>query len=550
MRHRRGDKRAAAEAPADGQGRAAHLSLPGRAVPGRRRHSESGQTLIMAALGLFIMALGIIATANLGSAIHERIRLQNSTDNTAYSVAAAQARTFNLIAFVNRAHVSHYVSIITLQSYLSYLTYLDEVMGMVRDALVTSAKLCCCICTPFGGCCCLLNFLRPIAAVIEGVRRVLRQALDSVIDRTVGRIVIPAIWALTRYAMYFTQGLHATVMWKNLLDAKLAKQVARDNDPDITLNMLTSLENQRQFRNVFSPAGGRPPNFLATGMPNVNNTSSGDVDRAKRMMTEIVNGTRYTSWLTNRRGITGLGALLNFALFNVHSGQTKMVSPSGSQSQYVQDVRRSSFDRSKLAQGSAVVASDDLIVAGHFIGIPIVYPDWGRQYVSVTAAPNNRGEHCFYNGRIATPCADVPRFRCQRDGNHPWEGIAPYVHFDPVDDSSAAVNYHQPSNWVIANKAPDKMSRAYTWDFTFTHGQRASSIDMKVGARKYTAFAGLNAVSRAMAYYHRPGNWHEHPNLFNPFWKAKLHPIEQQAVQNSLGLQVLIPLLQLRLLHH
>ena len=32
-------------------------------------------------------------------------------------------------------------------------------------------------------------------------------------------------------------------------------------------------------------------------------------------------------------------------------------------------------------------------------------------------------------------------------------------------------------------------------------------------------------MARAMVYYHRPGNWKEHPNFFNPFWRAKLAPV-------------------------
>ena len=31
-----------------------------------------------------------------------------------------------------------------------------------------------------------------------------------------------------------------------------------------------------------------------------------------------------------------------------------------------------------------------------------------------------------------------------------------------------------------------------------------------------------------MAYYHRPGLWTEHPNFFNPFWRARLAPIGQK----------------------
>ena len=35
----------------------------------------------------------------------------------------------------------------------------------------------------------------------------------------------------------------------------------------------------------------------------------------------------------------------------------------------------------------------------------------------------------------------------------------------------------------------------------------------------------LRDERRAIAYYHRPGDWREPPNLFNPFWGAKLMPV-------------------------
>jgi len=36
---------------------------------------------------------------------------------------------------------------------------------------------------------------------------------------------------------------------------------------------------------------------------------------------------------------------------------------------------------------------------------------------------------------------------------------------------------------------------------------------------------GLNVLSRGQVYYHRPGDWREQPNFFNPFWRARLAPI-------------------------
>jgi hypothetical protein len=33
-----------------------------------------------------------------------------------------------------------------------------------------------------------------------------------------------------------------------------------------------------------------------------------------------------------------------------------------------------------------------------------------------------------------------------------------------------------------------------------------------------------------MAYYHRPGDWREPPNLFNPMWGAKLMPVNDHPI--------------------
>lgn len=38
---------------------------------------------------------------------------------------------------------------------------------------------------------------------------------------------------------------------------------------------------------------------------------------------------------------------------------------------------------------------------------------------------------------------------------------------------------------------------------------------------------GLNAISRAQAYYHRPGDWAEQPNFFNPYWRPRLASVYQ-----------------------
>ncbi len=42
-----------------------------------------------------------------------------------------------------------------------------------------------------------------------------------------------------------------------------------------------------------------------------------------------------------------------------------------------------------------------------------------------------------------------------------------------------------------------------------------------------SAIEGLNVISRGQTYYHRPGNWAEQPNFFNPYWRPRLASVYQ-----------------------
>jgi hypothetical protein len=42
------------------------------------------------------------------------------------------------------------------------------------------------------------------------------------------------------------------------------------------------------------------------------------------------------------------------------------------------------------------------------------------------------------------------------------------------------------------------------------------------------------AVAKAKLYYHQSGNWKHPPNMFDPFWKAKLHPFKRDELTNVL----------------
>jgi hypothetical protein len=124
--------------------------------------------------------------------------------------------------------------------------------------------------------------------------------------------------------------------------------------------------------------------------------------------------------------------------------------------------------------------------------------------------------------------------------SHPFAGIAPYFKFRASENRVS--EYNQPSTWFFLNKNPRHFqtegSRQRPWFFRFSwnDGVRTVSLDTTIGGpRASFLFDGLTVISRGMAYYHRPGalgqsGWGEHPNFFNPFWRARLAPVGQALI--------------------
>jgi len=99
--------------------------------------TEEGQAIIIGALMMLILAFGLIVTLNLGTAVQEKIRLQNNSDAAAYSLAVTEAQAFNYIAFTNRVQAAHYNMIMTVQTYQSMLLLIESVLGSLADVFWT-----------------------------------------------------------------------------------------------------------------------------------------------------------------------------------------------------------------------------------------------------------------------------------------------------------------------------------------------------------------------------------------------------------------------------
>jgi hypothetical protein len=95
--------------------------------------TEEGQAIIVGALMMLILAFGLMVTLNLGTAVQEKIRLQNGSDAAAYSLAVTEAQAFNYIAFTNRVQAAHYNMIMTVQTYQVTMLLVESMLGTIYD---------------------------------------------------------------------------------------------------------------------------------------------------------------------------------------------------------------------------------------------------------------------------------------------------------------------------------------------------------------------------------------------------------------------------------
>ncbi len=272
---------------------------------------QEGQALVVAALMVLILAIAVATTVNLGHTIHERVRLQNTADAAAYSMAAMEARAFNFYAYANRTQVSHYVSAMMWQSLLSLIYFAEAFFTDLYGFMKTINP---CAGSPDGvfwtvACPILENvipYLSQIMRIIERFmdtyRRIIVEPYQRILrslnpDRIIGRYVVPTHRVLNGVMFFASQAVMVSTLSHV---SQTTDTVIYDNDKNVdsTLSQLASgvlnacLFDQPHFRE----AGAHPLNPVRNPFTPINPQAKRHEEkeaRAKRAMGGITNATRY-----------------------------------------------------------------------------------------------------------------------------------------------------------------------------------------------------------------------------------------------------------------
>ncbi len=526
------------------------------------RRDEEGQALVLGAVSMLVLAMAVMTTLSIGQAAYEKIKLQNTADAAAYSLAATQARAFNFFAYTNRAMIAHYNTALTMVAYLSFLIYINNTLGRLAG---------------------LLKYI-PIP-VFSQVMTFIDTVLEYVTKafRFVVMFVLPIVNVVNGAYFLFQLG-----MW-GVMQTQLIQNsgIAYENDPDVitgvdlgNLNAGSVMQGAIKVLNLYMvnkgidylsmlaliPAYGANRNFdnvKNTNSPTLKNAKGQDKGNEGRLiMNELINAGRHPWVAGSKKGLVFLGRRWNIdiGLFGVvgiefdkgarteHNATTGMGSRSRSRHDMIFSVDQFSIRLYapsywfKITYNSYVLA--DYQKGGELEQLRITAKSCGRWNVACKAS---RALTAPVRLILNAAFKAFPGLNRLKEKKYYWFGITPFMKFQPSPKWRQAFN--QPQYMVLASKPDEKLNslqntvhQEFGMDNKVGVGSGAwqnnrgnnSKLNFEVDVTDSSSFIssmmpGFNALSVARAYYHRPGEWKEHPNLFNPFWAAKLDPVAHHA---------------------
>ncbi len=537
----------------------------------RLRRDEEGQTLVLGAVFGVILALCVMGSVNLGRAVYEKIQVQTACDNGAYSQAAMEARVLNFTAYTNRAMVVHYSSMMAMSAYQTWLHFTWVWLSAILQAFS------------------YIPYIGPIFSGIQTVLQDLLDVLDYAVFfmTPVVSAASTVLWLLQEGAWL---GLYGNRLANTGLPPEAHSGDSGSKPFKPVWGALTAAANSAVFAQTRGSTNLLLPMSQLQSMEILFNWNTPAVQEARLHMVEIANsarepwvayGDRYNNasftplarhWLIdinvlvcdlklgiNARSQLGTWApgfslswVLNGGLQNT-PGQ--IWSASRGQAQL-------SCHVPILGSATGLARVFDLSTMDQLIPIGAQHTYQGYALLSLTG---NRLLRAAIGavlsllsglGNAALSYSQEPAGQIQMDTRLMW--ISPYVFFAPSTKAGPAGgatavgpglgNFGQPDVVMgIArarndfNAAPAGNPNAFlnqhqvgsivntpghtgSVDFSYTGNDWPGVTGLPAG---FQLQPGFNAICAAQAYYHRPGDWKEMPNFFNPLWAARLMPVTE-----------------------
>jgi hypothetical protein len=498
---------------------------------------------------MLLMALSMTMSFSVANAVHERIRLQSHADAVAFSMAVLEARAMNYIAYSNRAIAAAFVSMTSVHAYAaiasSAVPLLQAAQYIMLMVMGEEAALCypgmqlqhCPHTLP------VMMRMMNYANLVSQYQNKLKQIEQPLNDAVKAFVELAGDIHKSQHSMVETT--KQTLESGNTLDGMRTRNApcaahAFDQNP-VRVKQVNVLEFACALE------GSELDNSASGTKPSTNKSCAGpsDKDHRRRTMSNVVNaarpdllkgGTMATQMPPFSTPSTGPRVFQKKFLEDLMQGQPKHKSGTGMGYQVEGWLTDSVCNRAnKDSKGDSSCAK-----AGgtFFMFMPEDLP--GMLPASDALVASNKsggkhdpsevhsGQHNEYKGLFADdanqPCLNKNcfiNFRLDSAQNN-WGQPAVYSHVtQPLQHSTnrdnTCKNTRQP--WELND------SRSAT----IQHGSQPE------GRLNFAPNRDGAAIGKAMVYFHRMDSWKFPPNLFDPYWRAKLHPMTRSEMESVLG---------------
>lgn len=473
-----------------------------------RRQAQRGQALVLASVSLLLLALMMALSFNLSHALRGKTRLQQHSDALAYSMATIEARSFNYFAVSNRAIAASYVAMNSMHASMAAASVTVDMLRAGSSNFNTIAGLEALMCSHNSHCGHAIEARRISSKFSQKASEQARKVrdLDDKFTKTV------------RALDGMMNDLHASqhsvyTQTSEVLSSGSAHELAqlqKINAPEANaLNEQVGQLNADEFACAIDGmpcrVPGRPEDtpirVRAREMDIISNASRTDgiAGRDGAAIPSYFHP-RFLSEVTHE--IQGVG----ISLITNHKGTAKTVERRGD---------------GPLDEG-ANLDNSGLVSSAHEHGTLFSFGRHGlfasHKYKAFIASDKDGGEHTTGHSGSHDQFKGIETqemMACANQGNC-------FMKFRA--DSNPAKEFGQPPVYsYVTQQLRDSDKRRAPWQlndsarFKLSFGpDTEATLDLAAGEG-----AGL---SKALVYYHRLGAWQEPPNLFNPFWRAKLHP--------------------------
>ena len=535
----------------------------------RLRRDEEGQVLVLGAIFGLVLMLCVLSTVNLGRAAYAKVQLQTAADAAAYSQAAVEARVLNFTAYTNRAMVAHYASIMAAAAYLAWVHFLwaatDPVLSILKNV-------------PYAG---------PVLATLQEVFRGLLVLLDTAVAAMTPLISAATVVLYTlQEGAWLSVGAPGTGRLAHLPPEAHSGDSAQAPYEEVWPGLVHAA-NQA----VFARTRGKPLLFedAQASAKILLNDKDDAVQLARAHMIEIANSARHP-WVAygDRWKDPSRSPLARHAAWQIgcpivrgHIGfqivsRTELGGPPppSSAAEAARASQSQVYSAQRLQLGIRCGPIDARYSVFQLATMDQVFASFRPGAWSDYEVGQSRGGllgrilGAILQGVLSSIARAAARTRPSPDVRLFW--LSPYVSFAPQARSRPGGaagplgNFAQPDVLVgLARRAGDhdrepgarsvfggrfamdmRGAGAGSTDFSFAGGgAQGRAAGLPLLPEGFTAFAA------AQAYYHRPGDWREVPNFFNPLWAARLIPVAESNAANLVPGLVDNPVVHRLLLH-